>query len=102
MSDFQLGLFDCKAPAQRHSRTSVEAAQSIEPRSGTLRALVLDYIRGARDGATDEEIQTALGMNPSTERPRRIELVSARLIYDSHTTRLTHSKRNAVVWKACP
>jgi hypothetical protein len=41
-----------------------------------------------------------LGMNPSTQRPRRIELCQRNLIVDSGTTRLTTSGRKAVVWKA--
>jgi hypothetical protein len=49
-------------------------------------------------GATDEEIQTALDMNPSTQRPRRVELVDQGLIQDSGRTRLTRSKRAAAVW----
>ena len=97
--DFQMGLFDARAPAQSHSRTSKGAAGSIEPASGTLRGFVLAYIRGTGTrGATDEEIQRALNMNPSTQRPRRIELVKAGLIFDSETTRLTQSGRSAVVW----
>jgi hypothetical protein len=98
---FQLGLFDAPAPAQAHSPTSKAAARSIEPRTGTLRGFVLAYIRGAgMNGATDEEMQSALSMNPSTQRPRRIELVEAGFVYDSNRTRPTESGRNAVVWLA--
>jgi len=90
-----------KPPAQRHSATSVEAAQAIEPRAATLRRRVLDYLRecGGR-GATDEEMQLHLGMNPSTQRPRRIELVEAGFVRDSGATRQTQSGRKAVVWVA--
>lgn len=98
---FQLGLFDRPAPAQRHSVTSVAAAKQIEPRTGTARGFVLAFIRGAGSrGATDEEIQTALNMNPSTQRPRRIELVASGLVFDSGETRATRSGSEAVVWKA--
>lgn len=96
----QLGLFD-PAPAQGHSQTSVAAARAIEPSAGTLRSLVLGYVRTAGTrGATDEEIQDGLEMNPSTERPRRVELVEAGLVYDSTATRPTRSGRAAVVWCA--
>ena len=85
-------------PAQRHSETSVEAAEAIEPNAGTLRAAVLEYLRSC-ERATDEQIQIALGMNPSTERPRRIELVDAGLVIDSGFKGTTASGRNAVMWR---
>jgi hypothetical protein len=52
------------------------------------------------EGATDDEIQTALGMAGNTERPRRRELEDRKLIGDSQKRRLTASKRQAVVWVA--
>jgi len=64
-------------PAQRHSVTSVAAAKEIEPKAATLRRAVLDYLRGRTDGATDEEIQDGLPIPPSSQRPRRCELVEA-------------------------
>jgi len=88
-----------EAPYQHHSETSREAAQLIEPELGTLRAEVLAEIRrcGA-DGATDDELQVTLGMNPSTERPRRIELWEAGHIARTERTRPTRSGRQATVW----
>ena len=98
---FQLGLFEARGPAQGHSATSRQAAAEIEPSSGTLRGYVLAYLRGTGEtGATDEEMQTALNMNPSTQRPRRIELVNAGLAHASHVTRRTRSGRSATVWRA--
>lgn len=95
----QLNLFDRPAPSQRGSQTSMAAARSIEPQAGTLRGFVLDYLRGKGAlGATDEEIQVALHMNPSTQRPRRIELVAKGLVRDSQRTRPTTSGRMATVW----
>lgn len=87
-------------PAQRHSRTSVAAAEAIRPSTNRLRQRVLDYIesRGAA-GATDQECQTDLGMDESTQRPRRWELAQARLITQSGTRR-TKSGRAATVWVA--
>lgn len=89
-----------KPPAQAHSETSRQAAVAIAPTSGTLRAKVLAFIqtRGAA-GATDEEIATALGLNPSTARPRRIELVRGGFI-EKRGTRKTSSGRAADVWVA--
>lgn len=95
----QRDLFWQPPPRQQHSPTSTEAAEAIEPRADTLRAQVLDYLRMCNvNGATDEEMQLALGMNPSTQRPRRVELVNAGLVVDSGRTRPTASGRAAVVW----
>lgn len=91
-----------QAPAQAHSPTSREAAERIEPAADTLRARVLEHLRacGSR-GATDQEIQWALGMDPSTERPRRVELVNAGLVTATDgDTRPTFSGRQAQVWRA--
>jgi len=61
---------------------------------------VFEFIRDrGEEGATDEECQRELGMNPSTQRPRRGELVDAGLIVESGT-RLTASRRRAAVWRA--
>jgi len=99
----QLELFpdDRQPPCQRHSPTSRAAADAIEPSAHTLRAAVLRYLRGQGSrGATDEEITLALDLNPSTARPRRIELQQAGWVYDSGHTRQTRSGRDAVVWVA--
>jgi hypothetical protein len=87
---------------QKHSIPSVEAAIAQEPRSWTQRGKVLSLLRlHFRDtGATDEQMQEALDMNPSTQRPRRIELVSMGLVEDSGETRTTRSGSTATVWKA--
>lgn len=87
------------APAQAHSKTSKAAAEQIEPFTGTERGRVLTFIRGCEErGATDDEIQHALMMNPSTERPRRVELVRMGFIRDSGRVRPTQTGRAAVVW----
>lgn len=92
-----------ETPYQAHSPTSLAAAEAIRPAADTLRAAVLHFLeeRGD-DGATDEEMQDALGINPSTQRPRRIELVEAGWVKDSGRTRKTRSGGTAVVWTAVP
>lgn len=92
---------DYSAPYIPTSATSKAAAAAIEPNAGTLRAIVLEFLRemGAH-GATDEELQSWLVINPSTERPRRIELVQRGLVVDSGRTRKTRAGRNATVWVA--
>ena len=73
-------------------------------RTGTARRRVWDLIRGAMHwpdpGATDEDIARYIHMNPSTVRPRRLELVEAGLVRDSGRTRKTRSDREAIVWVA--
>lgn len=89
-----------RAPFQSHSSTSIQAAQAIDGKLNELQARVLFHIRSHKDyGATDEEMQVSLGMNPSTQRPRRIELLAMGKIYDDGT-RKTRSGRNATVWVA--
>jgi len=87
-----------KPPAQRHSATSVEAAQAIEPRAATLRRRVLDYLRECGDrGATRQEVEAALGMSGNTVRPRVCELMEMGLVQETTETRLTPSGRRAFV-----
>ena len=81
-------------PFVAHSETSREAAQSVRtaPRD---RERVLNAL--ATCSLTDEEGASLLGMNPSTYRPRRIELFRDGLI-EQKGHRLTQSNRRAVVW----
>jgi transcription initiation factor IIE alpha subunit len=98
-SQCDLPLFTQRAPSVNGSATSAAAADSLD--SGTLNRLhkaVLAYIAGRGDGCTDEEIARALGMNPSTARPRRIELARRGLVVEAGT-RKTASGRNASVWR---
>ena len=87
-------------PFVRGSQTSKEAAKAIRPSAGTLSYIVLAFLfkRGEK-GATDEEMQLSLRMNPSSQRPRRVELVQGRRVEDSGRVRRTRSGRKAVVWR---
>ena len=88
-------------PSVRDSRTSARAADSIRGAANALRQRVLDYLRERpMSGGTDEEMQVVLDMNPSTQRPRRGELVALGLVVDSGRTRPTRSGRQATVWVA--
>jgi hypothetical protein len=87
------------APSVRGSQTSAAAADSLGP--ATLNALqrkVLAYIEARPEGVTDEQIAAGLGLNPSTARPRRIELARRGLIVEAGT-RKTASRRTAVAWR---
>lgn len=82
------------------AHTSAQAAAAIKPSAPSLRRQVCQYIadQGAR-GATDEEVQKGLAMNPSTERPRRGEAWGYGQITNTlGEVRKTASGRNAVVW----
>lgn len=75
------------------------AALSIYPHTGTDRRRVLDFVASRGEwGATDDEMQQALRMNPSTQRPRRVELRDGGWIEQSGRKRRTLSRRAAVVW----
>ena len=105
MSEKQASLFDNRtdpeANAVKNPRTPTdtqrEAAKRALPKSGTARAMVLAHIIHT-NGATDEEIVEALGMNPNTERPRRKELQEQGWIVDSGIRRRTSSGTSAIVW----
>lgn len=77
----QLILFDSppahtlseRAPRQSHSPTSVRAASQITPHLGRLQNAVLAYIR-EHGPVSDNEIIAGMNGNPSSLRPRRVEL----------------------------
>ena len=84
-----------------HPQESHDAAKAIGPGLNALQAKVLGFIQStATFGATDEECQRALEMNPSTQRPRRIELAKRGLIVKRTRGRVTAAGRKAAVWIA--
>ncbi len=88
-------------PHQRHSDTSRTAAVAVEPKAGTLRAIVLAWLRNRGDeGGTDEEMQSELQMRGDTQRPRRGELYKAGLIRPNGKKRITLAGNHSVVWVA--
>lgn len=96
LTENRIGKFQRPGDAAETQRT---AAIMAYPKTGTWRRKVLNIITLCGDvGATDEEIQDALRMNPSTQRPRRVELVEGGWIVDSGRRRMTRSRREAVVW----
>jgi hypothetical protein len=98
-SQCDLPLFTQRAPSVNGSATSAAAADSLGP--ATLNAMqrrVLELLAATPDGLTDEEQQRLLEMNPSTQRPRRIELARRGLVVEAGTRR-TASGRMATVWR---
>lgn len=82
----------------KHSATSKAAADSVV-NPNTKRAAVLRFIESrGYNGATDDEIQVGLGISPSTERPRRIELFEARKIARTRYVRPTRTGRMSFVY----
>jgi hypothetical protein len=75
------------------------AALEIMPQLTALRAKVLGYIRTRPDGATDIEIQAALEMDGSTQRPRRIELQKMGYIIEAGQRIPPGKRRASAVWK---
>jgi predicted ArsR family transcriptional regulator len=67
----------------------------------SLKMKVLALIREHPEALTDELIALKLDLNPSTARPRRIELAEMGLI-ESHGTAPTTSGRKAQLWRATP
>ena len=55
-----------RAPCQKHSQTSVDAAERIGKHMNALHARVYFLLCRHPKGLTDEQIQTSLSMNPST------------------------------------
>lgn len=81
------------------SKTSKAAAESMKPKAASLRSQVLSFIEDKRVwGATDDEIEVALGLRHQTASARRRELVLEGLVCDSGTQRKTRSGRSATVW----
>ena len=92
---------NARAPYQRGSTTSAEAAASIEHKTGPDATAVLAFLRGCgRFGATDEQMQNLIPMQANTQRPRRVWLTQKYLVCDSGSKRATTSGKNATVWVA--
>ncbi len=84
---------------EAQSETSKQAAAAMLETADTLRAKVYRMIaRANRLGATDDEIEVALGLRHQTASARRRELVLAGHVTDSGQRRATRSGRMAVVW----
>jgi len=91
----------CQTAIRKNWPSRSQHARGIEPEMNALQKRVLQFILTCGEqGATDEEIQRALAMNPSTQRPRRVELVDKVLVRAKDERRKTRSGRSAQVWVA--
>jgi hypothetical protein len=86
---------------QRHSSTSRRAALSMHTQAASYREQVLHAIR-LLGPCTDEQIIDATSLNPSTARPRRIELLRDGLIRQAQVDGRTRSGRLAHRWEIVP
>ena len=78
--------------------TSALAALNALPKSGSKRRRVYEYLRQC-GGATDEEIERALGISGNTVRPTRGSLVKDKFVIATDLERPTISGNMAIVWK---
>jgi len=83
--------------ARDATHTSRQAALKAKPKTGKNRVRVHNYLM--QQSATDEEIETALGMSGNTVRPTRGTLVKDGHVKDSGFCRLTRSGNLAIVWE---
>jgi hypothetical protein len=87
------------APSVNGSATSAQAADSLTPATlNNMQRRVLELLAATPEGLTDEEMQRRLRMNPSTQRPRRIELMRRGLVVEAGT-RKAMSGRYATAWR---
>jgi transcription initiation factor IIE alpha subunit len=85
------------ANAQRTSRLS---AESVLPKTGTMRRSVYEYfMRRGMNGATDQEVSSALHIDGNTIRPLRGTLVQDGWIVDSGATRKNEKGHDCIVWR---
>ena len=89
------------APAQRHSATSLAAAESIKPFKGAAERKLYEWaLNLGSAGFTDLEAQDCFGWAGDFERPRRCWLSDHGYLRDSGRTRPTPKGRQATVWIA--
>lgn len=94
-------LFRVTAPKAMPETASREARRSIGPAHlNDMHRAILAALE-EHGPMTDEQLQAELQMNPSTERPRRIELLDMARIRPAGEGR-TLSGRRATTWAVVP
>lgn len=87
-------------PHQSHSPTSRAAAQAIGVVAGTQKQAIIAALRIFGE-LSDEAIARHTGLNPSSARPRRVELLRDGVIEAGSPT-VTSSGRKAQTWRLVP
>lgn len=85
-------------PGFKEGETSREAAEQMESRAATLRALVLDYIK-SNPGHTADEIAAELNESQWSIRPRVSELRKLGRIVNEGRGTNPHSGKSAHRWR---
>ena len=100
VADLPLFAAPARAPAVQHSRTSMAAADALTPQTlNALQRQVVEFLhQRGEHGATDEEMQGGIPMEPNTQRPRRRELAKRGLVVEAGE-RKTRSGKKATVWR---
>ena len=100
VADLPLFAAPARAPAVQHSRTSMAAADALTPKTlNALQRQVVEFLhQRGEHGATDEEMQGGIPMEPNTQRPRRRELAKRGLVVEAGE-RKTRSGKKATVWR---
>ena len=81
---------------------SAAAYETVKPCIKTQRQAILEYIiQCGTYGATDNEIQDALDLSGSTQRPRRGELAAMNKIKQNGKKRSNRQGNACAVWVAC-
>ena len=92
-------------PKTPHNNTPTSrfAAKLAKTFAATQQERVFQFIEQAGErGATDQEIETSLGIAGNSVRPRRRKLVELGRVKDSGNLRLTSSSSPAVAWISAP
>ena len=88
-------------PYVKTSDTSKAAAKELSPKKCAMdRQAIMDALRASPLGLTDWEIHAITKIDESSCRPRRIDLVRQKRVYDSGRRGITPSGRKAVIWVA--
>jgi len=81
--------------------TSAVAAEMAKPFKPNVEYRITEYLlRCGSHGATDQEIQDALGIDGNTERPARRQLEKDKRVRRTRRWRFTRARRPAIVWVA--
>jgi hypothetical protein len=83
----------------RNTDTSAQAADRVESRAGTLRASVLDVLRGASAPLSPDAVADILREDKLSIRPRFTELKDAGKIRDSGLRGKTDLGRPCILWE---
>lgn len=83
----------------RNTDTSAAAAAAIEPKAGTIKAKVLDYLHAHPFPMTSEEIAAGLNIHYRSVQPRLAELRNDNRVKDSGTRKIGMFGKDQIAWE---